>query len=211
MLVRASLLMQLNKINSIFTKLSNPMKNKIFQTVAAFLLLISLSCTSYIKPIHTEPVSGAENITRKLIHQDGTMEVNFYGDYIFDKVDRNFIFFTNKDISGILSNLHIKPSSQVLFTYTKSNIYNNMLGFYYQGRTLQDIKNNVPGKTPGKEMHSGLLYAYEYEKFYIMDWYKEEEKGVVRFISINNSAKQPVDKFRLENTNVFFEINSFWK
>ncbi|WP_080778190.1 hypothetical protein [Chryseobacterium phocaeense] len=187
------------------------MKNKTLQTIAAFLLLISLSCTSYIKPIHTEPVSGAENITRKLILQDETMEVNFYGDYIFDKVDRNLIFFTNKDVGRILSSLHIKPSSQVLFTYTKSSIYNNMLGFYYQGKTLQDIKNNISGKTPEKEMQGGLLYTCQYKSFYIMDWYKEEEKGVVRFISVNNSAKQSVDKFRLENTNVFFEINSFWK
>lgn len=189
----------------------NPMKNKIFHTFTILLFLITVSCTSYIKPIQTEPVSGAENITRKLILQNETMEVNFYGDYIFDKVDRNFVFFTNKDISGILANLELKPSSQVLFTYTRSSIYNNMLGFYYKGKTLQDIKNNVSGKTPEKEMTGGLLYTYQYKSFYIMDWYKQEEKGVVRFISVNNSAKQSVDKFRLENTNVFFEINSFWK
>ncbi|KXH79544.1 hypothetical protein [Chryseobacterium kwangjuense] len=187
------------------------MQNKILQTIAVLLFLIPLSCTSYIKPIHTKPVSGAENITRKLILQNETMEVNFYGDYIFDRVDKNFIFFTNKDISGILANLELKPSSQVLFTYTRSSIYNNMLGFYYHGKTLQDIKNNVSGKTPEKEMQGGLLYTYQYKSFYIMDWYKQEEKGVVRFISVNNSAKQSVDKFRLENTNLFFEINSFWK
>lgn len=184
-----------------------PMKKPIFFTFAAVFLLITASCTGYIKTIHTESVPS-ENITRKLFLQDETLNVSFYGDYIFDEVDRNFIFFTNKDVSGILSNLNMKPSSQVLFTYTKSSIYNNMLGFYYAGKTLEEIKNNFSIKTPEKEMQNGLLYAYDYKGYYIMEFYRQQEKGVVRFISVNNSAKQSIEKFRLENNNVFFDINS---
>ncbi|SHG70696.1 hypothetical protein [Chryseobacterium sp. OV279] len=184
------------------------MKKTISHIFTLTLLFITFSCISYIKPIHTEPVPGSENITRKLVFQDGTLDVNFYGDYIFDKVDKNLIFFTNKEISGMLSNLTIKPSSQVLFTYTKSSIYNNMLGFYYEGKNLTDIKNNFSIKTPEKEMQNGLLYTYEYKGYYIMEFYRQQEKGVVRFISVNNSAKQAVEKFRLENNNVFFDINA---
>lgn len=108
----------------------------------------------------------------------------------------------------MLSNLTIKPSSQILFTYTKSSIYNNMLGFYYVGKNLTDIKNNISAKIPEKEMQNGLLYTYEYKGYYIMEFYRQQEKGVVRFISVNNSAKQTVEKFRLENNNVFFDINA---
>ena len=172
------------------------------------LFLITFSCTSYIKPIHTEAVPDSENVTRKLFLQNGTLDVNFYGDYIFNKVEREFIFFTNKDVGNILNKLKEKPSSQVLFTYTKISIYNNMLGFYYAGKTLADIKNNFSIKTPEKEMQNGLLYAYEYNGYYIIEVFRQTEKGVVRFISINNSAKQTVEKFRKENTKLFFEVNS---
>ena len=184
------------------------MKKTISHIFTITLLFITFSCTSYIKPIHTESVSGSENITRKLVFQNGTLDVNFYGDYIFDKVDKNLIFFTNKEISGILNNLTIKPSSQILFTYTKSSIYNNMLGFYYEGKNLTDVKNNFSIKIPEKEIQNGLLYTYEYKGYYIMEFYRQQEKGVIRFIAVNNSAKQAVEKFRLENNNVFFDINA---
>ncbi|PIF44480.1 hypothetical protein CLU96_1455 [Chryseobacterium sp. 52] len=184
------------------------MKTPITCIFSFTFLLITFSCTTYIKPIHTESVPDSANITRKLILQNETQDVNFYGDYIFDKVDRKFLFFTNKEIRGVLSNLKLKPSSQVLFTYTRFSIYNNMLGFYYTGKTLADIKTNFSIRTPEKEMQNGLLYAYEYKGFYIMEVFRQEEKGVLRFISINNSAKQSVDKFRQENTGLFFEVNS---
>jgi hypothetical protein len=169
---------------------------------------ITSSCNSYIKTIQTDPVSNSENITRKLFLQDGTLDVNFYGDYIFDKMDKKFIFFTNKNIGDILGKLKEKPTSQILFTYTKSSIYNNMLGFYYAGKTLADVKNNFFSKTPEKEMQNGLLYTYKYKDYYVMEFYRQEEKGIIRFISVNNSAKQSVDKFRLENNKVFFDINA---
>lgn len=184
------------------------MKKAISYIFTIALLLTMFSCKSYIKPIHTESVPGSENITRKLILQNDSLDINFYGDYIFDKVDKNYVFFTNKDIGHLLSNFKVQPSSQILFTYTKASIYNNMLGFYYAGKTLADVRNNCFIKTPEKEMQNGLLYTYEYKGYYIMEFYRQEEKGVVRFISLNNSAKQSVDKFRLENNNVFFDINS---
>lgn len=184
------------------------MKKINFYVFATILVLITFSCTNYIKTIHTEAVSDSENITKKLFLQNETLDVNFYGDYIFNKVEKKFIFFTNKDVGNILNNLKEKPSSQVLFTYTRISIYNNMLGFYYAGKTLADIKNNLSMKTPEKEMQNGLLYSYEYNGYYIMEIYRQTEKGVVRFISVNNSAKQTIEKFRQENIGLFFDINS---
>lgn len=184
---------------------------RIIRNVCMLSLVVSLiACTSYIKPIYTDPLPDSENITKKLSFQDGSVSFRFYGDYIFDKTDKKLIFFTNKEIGGLLNNLKDKPSSQILFTYTPASIYNNMLGFYYTGKTIEDIKKDFSSGTPEKEMPGGLLYHYQYNGHDILDVYKQEKKGVVRFIAINNPVKQTVDKFRLENDKLFFELNAGW-
>ncbi len=187
------------------------MKRILFSFCAASLILGTFSCTSYIKTVHTVPLPNSENITKKLSFQDGSLDISFYGDYVFDKTDKRFIFFTNREVVNILKNLKDKPSSQILFTYTPSSIYNNMLGFYYAGKTLEEVKNDFSAKNLEKEMSNGLIYSYRYNGHDIIEVYKQEEKGVIRLISLNDPGKQNVDKFRLENEKLFFDLNSgFW-
>lgn len=70
---------------------------RILRLVCILSLTVSLiSCTSYIKPVHTDPVPDAENITKKLSFQDGSLNFSFYGDYIFDKTDKKLIFLPTK-------------------------------------------------------------------------------------------------------------------
>lgn len=186
------------------------MKKLISSIISVICFSTAVSCTSYIKVVPTKLISDSENITRTIFFPGGTLDTGFYGDYLFDKVDKKQVFFSNKDISGILGNLHAKPSSQILFTYTPNSIYNHILGFYYADTSLQDIKTDFFIKTPEKELQNGLRYIYRYKEYEVMEVYKQQEKGVIRFISINNSVNQPVDKFRLENNKVFFELNSGW-
>ncbi|MEE6129797.1 hypothetical protein V2E39_20535 [Chryseobacterium arthrosphaerae] len=182
---------------------------RILRLVCILSLTVSLiSCTSYIKPIHTDPLPDSENITKKLSFQDGSLNFSFYGDYIFDKTDKRLIFFTNKEIGGILQHIKGKPSSQILFTYTPASIYNNMFAFYYAGKTLDEIKKDFTTQHPEKEMPGGLLYRCQYNGHDIIEVYKQTEGGVVRWIAINDPGKQNTDKFKLENDKLFFELNA---
>ncbi len=70
---------------------------RIIRNVCMLSLVVSLiACTSYIKPIHTDPLPDSENITKKLSFQDGSLNFSFYGDYIFDKTDKSLIFLPTK-------------------------------------------------------------------------------------------------------------------
>ncbi|MFZ4931098.1 hypothetical protein [Chryseobacterium sp. Mn2064] len=187
------------------------MKKILFPITVVIFTLTAVSCTNYIKPIHTEPLPNAENITKKLSFKEGSISMNFYADYIFDKTDRKFIFFTNREISNILKSIKAKPSSQILFTYTPSSIYNNMLGFYYSGKKLQDIKTELSSKKPDKQMENALIYTYQYRGHDIIDIYMQEEKGIIRLVALNNPEKQNSDKFELENDKLLFDLNpDFW-
>lgn len=182
---------------------------RIIRNVCMLTLVVSLiACTSYIKPIHTDPLPDSENITKKLSFQDGSLNFSFYGDYIFDKTDKSLIFFTNKEIGRILKNIKDKPSSQILFSYTPTTIYNNIFAFYYAGKTLDQIKKDLTTQHPEKEMPGGLLYQYQYNGHDIIEVYKQTEKGVVRWIALNDPGKQNADKFKLENDKLFFDLNT---
>ena len=187
------------------------MKKILFYITGVNFALTAVSCTNYIKTVHTDALPNAENVTKKLSFQEGSLNMNFYGDYIFDKTDKKLIFFTNSEVSHILKNIKDSPSSQILFTYTPSSIYNNMLGFYYAGKKLQQVKTEFASKKPDQEMQNGLIYTYQYNGHDVMDVYRQTEKGIVRLIALNNPEKQNSDKFKLENNKLLFELNSdFW-
>ncbi len=52
-------------------------------------------------------------------------------------------------------------------------------------------------------MPGGLLYQYQYNGHDIIEVYKQTEKGVVRWIALNDPGKQNADKFKLENDKLF--------
>lgn len=175
------------------------------------MVLCLVSCTNYIRVIPTDQVPDTENITRKIFFHTGTLDISFYADYIFDRTAKKEVFFTNKYVREILNHFNAEPCEQILFTYTPGSIYNNMLGFYYEGKKIEDVKKFFSVKTPEKEMQNGLQFIYQHKGYDVMEIYIQEEKGILRFISINNPAKQSVDKFKLENNKIFFELNTkFW-
>ncbi|WP_419868685.1 hypothetical protein [Chryseobacterium sp. CT-SW4] len=177
-----------------------------------FLLMITLStiisCTNYIKTIDAKMVNDEDNelLTRSLPLPGTPLEFNFYGDYQFDTIDKKFVFFTNADIKKILSKINKKPDQQVLFTYTNTSIYNNLTGFFYKDQTLEDIRRQL--NQPNKDMGNGILYEYSYKGYNIIDIYQQQDNGILRFISVNNSKNQDIKKFNLENNNLFFYINA---
>ncbi|WP_134197371.1 hypothetical protein [Chryseobacterium daecheongense] len=171
-------------------------------------VLMMSSCTNYIKVIDSKKISDEENSlsTRVIDLKDESLGLNFYGDYEFENINKKFIFFTNSDIAHLLGNLTKKPK-EVLFTYTETSIYNNLAGFFYENVTLEDIKKQW-SQQPDKDMGNGLLYRYTYKDYNIIDVYRQQKNGVIRFIAINNPKSQKKDQFELENEGIFFKINT---
>lgn len=166
------------------------------------------SCTNYIKVVDSKKISNGESSlsTRVIDLNDESLGINFYGDYEFENINKNFIFFTNSDIRHLLGILPEKPK-QVLFTYTETSIYNNIVGFLYEKTTLEDIKKESPGQ-PAKNLGNGLLYQYNYKDYNVIDIFRQQKNGVIRFIAINNSRNQKTEQFELENNGLFFNINT---
>jgi hypothetical protein len=70
---------------------------------------------------------------------------------VFDKTDKKIYFFTNKEIGDLLKNLKDKPSSQILFTYTPTSIYNNILGFIMPEKRWKTSKG-FPARNPERDL-----------------------------------------------------------
>lgn len=172
------------------------------------IILMMSSCTNYIKIIDSKKISDGENSlsTRVIDLNNESLGINFYGDYEFENIDKKYIFFKNSDINHLLSNLNGKPK-QVLFTYTETSIYNNLAGFFYENVTLENIKRQW-SQQPDKDMGNGLLYRYTYKDYNIIEVYRQQKNGVIRFIAINNSKNQKKEQFELENEGLFFKINT---
>ncbi|GAB0157980.1 hypothetical protein CHRYSEOSP005_32820 [Chryseobacterium sp. Alg-005] len=170
--------------------------------------LTMTSCTNYIKVMDSKKISDKENsLSTRVIELKGeSLGINFYGDYEFENINKKFVFFKNSDIKHLLGNLNEKPE-QVLFTYTETSIYNNVVGFFYENMSLENIKGQL-SKQPDQDMGNGLLYRYPYKDYAIIDVYRQQKNGVVRFIAINNPKNQKNDQFELENEGLFFKINT---
>lgn len=170
------------------------------------VLMIS-SCTNYIKVIDSKKISEGESSlsTRVIELKDESLGINFYGDYEFDKVNKKAVFFTNSDISHFLNTINEKPK-QVLFTYTDTPIYNHVVAFFYENKTIDDIKKQFGPSD--KDLGNGLLYRYNYKDYNIIDIYRQQKNGVIRFIAINNAKNQKAEQFEMENDGMFFKINN---
>jgi hypothetical protein len=44
-----------------------------------------------------------------------------------------------------------------------------------------------------------MIYTYQYNGYDVIEVYKQEEKGTIRLIALNQPEKQNSDKFELEN------------
>jgi len=135
-----------------------------------------------------------------------TIKLKFPGDYKF-KADKNeYIYFKNRQITKLLKQrIKQKPTEQFLFCYTNMPIYINLLGFYYEDLILSEVEKNYSGVSDFEKKNNGIVYYYNFEEFQVMDAYTKWDKGVLRFISIDNPQRN--NKYELE-TGMFFTYNA---
>lgn len=186
--------------------------NKIIKILIKPIIIISCfsiqSCKNYYYLKQTPPIinEGAYSVYQLKFFNENLQFIT-PGDYKYNKVEKDYIYFRTKDINKILTSTINKPfNQQFLFMYTNMSIYNNLLGFYYKNASLQEIKNN---KAPDIDLGNGILYTYNFGKFNIVDIYRECDNGVIRFININNPNEKDVDskRFHLEVKMLFFDLN----
>lgn len=148
----------------------------------------------------------------QLTFDEGKQKLDFYtyGDYVFNRVEKEYIFFKNSDMKRMLHYKNPKKhTEQFLFMYTNQPTFANILGFYYKGMTIEEIKENY-STVSYKQTEDQLLSRYTFDKFQVFDFYKNVDGGVVRFISLNNPEAKDVDykNFEREIRTIFFEANS---
>jgi len=177
------------------------------------LLIVSFimqSCKNYYYLQHTPAGNNEDgNSVHNLKFANESLQFITFSDYRTNKVNEKYVFFKTKDVTHILKANIKKPySEQFLFMYTNMSIYNNMLGFYYEGISLDEVMKDY-GKKPDIDLGNGIVYSYNSGKFNVVDIYRKSEHGVVRFININNpDEKDPQNKkFHLEIKNLFFDLN----
>ncbi|REC46248.1 hypothetical protein [Chryseobacterium pennipullorum] len=172
--------------------------------------LMLQSCKNYYYFKHTPAVNNEEgNKIHQLKFSNENMEFVTFSDYQFNSINQKYVFFTTKDVSRILKTHMKKPvTEQFLFMYTNMSIYNNLLGFSYEGTSLEDVEKEY-GRTPDVDLGNGILYTYDSGTFNVVDIYKKYNGGVVRFINLNSpNEKDPENKkFHLEVKNLFFGLN----
>ncbi|MCS3533128.1 hypothetical protein [Chryseobacterium sp. JUb7] len=138
-----------------------------------------------------------------------SLEFTMYGDYVYNKVEKDLIYFKTKNVNSILKSHFNKTfTQQFLFMYTFIGTYNNLLGFYYESVSLEDIRNyNL--KESGVDLGNGIMYNYNFGKFAVVDIFRKTDKGVIRFVNINNPKEIDPDrkKFHREVNGLFFKLN----
>lgn len=173
------------------------------------------SCKNYYYLKH-RPVAYNEdgNSIHDLKISNENIQFITFSDYQINKLNKKYIFFTTKDINRLLQENIKKPfSQQFLFMYTNMSIYNNLLGFYYEDTSLEDVMKDY-NKTPDVSLENGVLYIYNFEKWNIIDIYRKYYGGVVRFINLNNPNENDPQykKFNREVNNLFFDLNkNLWE
>lgn len=151
-----------------------------------------------------------------LTFDKGAQQIDFYtyADYVFNRIEQEYLFFKNPEMKRLLRyRIAQKPTEQMLFMYTNQPTFSNILGFYYKGLTIADVKKQYE-TTSDKAGDDQLLSRYAFEKFRVYDFYKEVKGGVIRFVAINNpeySQDPGFKSFDREIDKMFFEVNTFLK
>ncbi|MBV8328321.1 hypothetical protein [Chryseobacterium sp.] len=149
----------------------------------------------------------------KLYFDQGKNQLDFYtyGDYVYNKVKKQYIYFTSSEMKRLL--YHSIPKNyteQFLFMYTYQPTFSNILAFYYKGVSIEEVKKRY-SEIPHKEDLNQVLARYPFEKFQVFDLFKKVDGGVIRFVAINNPnyPKDPGYKmFNKEINDMFFENNN---
>ncbi len=185
-------------------------------TVLAFFLCAGCANYYYLdgqKQVETDKPYQYNKFV--LTFDKGKQQLDFYAyaDYVFKKIDPEYIFFKNPEMKRLLQYRVVqKPTEQMLFMYTNQPTFSNLLGFYYKGLTTADVKKKY--KSLEKQVDNQLLFRYSFGKFKVFDFYKDVDGGVIRFVAINNpeySQDLGFKSFDREIDKMFFEVNTFLK
>lgn len=175
-------------------------------------------CANYYYQGKQKKVAPDENdrFNKFVLSFDNGRQLDFYtyGDYVFNRIEKEYIFFKNPEMKRLLRDrIPQKGAEQFLFVYTNQPTYANILGFYYKGLSVKDLKNKE-AEMEYPQTENQLLARYSYGRFQVFDFSKNVEGGLIRFIAINNpEAPDDADykKFEKEIHAIFFEANSIMK
>lgn len=176
------------------------MNNRFFFFLLMICAGILSSCASYINVFETNIVPNDSAMQSRVIElPSGTFTMQFFGDYCFENIKKDFILVSDREVHKIMSKTPgLKEGKQVLFTYTDLPDYNNVFGFYYDLEELDAIKQQYAEK-PYKEHFNGMMYVYTYSDYTVADVFKQVNEGIIRFLIISKQAGEPQKQAFLEN------------
>ncbi|UKB83352.1 hypothetical protein LF887_20425 [Chryseobacterium sp. MEBOG06] len=188
--------------------------NGFIKHISILALFCLTSCQNYYFLKEQRVESDNQSYSKfKLYFDQGKNQIDFYtyGDYVYNKVDKQYIYFTSSEMRKLLyHNIPQNYTEQFLFMYTYQPTFSNILGFYYKGVSIEEVKKRY-SEIPHKEDLNQVFSRYSFGKFQVFDLFKKVDGGVIRFVAINNPnyPKDPNYKnFNKEINDMFFENNN---
>lgn len=174
---------------------------KIIYTLVICLIGLFLnSCTSYIRLIDVKRVPNENAMQSRVFDlSTDTLEMQFFSDYRFDKLLKEFIVVSNSDLKKINSKyIQLNNAKQFLFTYTDLPDLNNVVGLYYENQTIEEVQKLYLA-TPIMNDYNGLMYVFDYKGYFIADVFKSVEGGVIRFLNVSKFISEGHEKSFIEH------------
>ncbi|PQA95725.1 hypothetical protein B0A69_04965 [Chryseobacterium shigense] len=188
--------------------------NGFIRHISILALFCLTSCQNYYFLKEQRVESDNQSYSKfKLYFDQGKNQIDFYtyADYVYNKVDKQYIYFTSSEMRKLLyHNIPQNYTEQFLFMYTYQPTFSNILGFYYKGVSIEEVKKRY-SEIPHKEDLNQVFSRYSFGKFQVFDLFKKVDGGVIRFVAINNPnyPKDPNYKnFNKEINDMFFENNN---
>jgi hypothetical protein len=180
------------------------LKNKVIYW--SLILIFLSSCTSYIQVMEIKQVPNENAMQSRVFELPGdTLTMQFFGDYRFDKLLKDFILVSNADFKKIINkNIQLGKSQQFTFTYTDMPDLNNVVGLYYTHQTIDGIQKIYPNK-PYFSNDNVLMYVFEYNEFTVAEVFKNVEGGVVRFVNVSKQEGE-----RQKNAFIEYEVKELY-
>lgn len=182
------------------------MKNQILLFLRMTSVGFLSSCASYINVFETNIVPNDNAMQSRVIEvPSGSVTMQFFGDYCFENIKKDFILISNREVRKIISKTpELAQGKQVLFTYTDLPDYNNVFGFYYPLEDLDAVKKRYTLK-PYKEHFNGMIYVYMHSEYTVADVFKQVDGGIIRFLIISKQTGELQRQAFLDN-----EINELY-
>lgn len=182
------------------------MKKLIYTFVICVVMLFASSCNSYIRVMDIKQVPNDNAMQSRVFELPAdTLTMQFFGDYRFDKLLKDFILVSNADFKKMINkNIQLGKSKQFTFTYTDMPDLNNVVGLYCENQTIENVQKVYSGK-PYFSNHSGVMYTFEYNGAIVADVFKQVEGGIVRFLNVSKQEGE-----RQKNAFIEYEVKELY-